>query len=65
MLTSIQDSLRSAVKLAFPKADHVLCVYTDASEQFWAAIVTQSKEGQLEEMVSEQQSEPIAFFEED
>lgn len=61
-LTNIQDSLRNAVKLAFPKDGHVLCVYTDASEEFWAAVITQTKEQQLNKKVGEQQHEPMAFL---
>lgn len=29
-----------AVKLSFPKDDHVLCLFTDASDPSWAGVVT-------------------------
>lgn len=61
-LASIQDSLRDAVRLAFQKDDHVMCVYTDASEEFWASVVTQTKEEQLQKKIGEQHHEPMAFL---
>lgn len=59
---SKQDGLCNAVKLAFRREDHSLCVYTDASEGFWAAVITQTKEEQLETKVNEQQHEAMAFL---
>lgn len=61
-ISSIQDSLREAVRLAFPKPDHVICIYTEASEVLWASVITQTKEEQLEKPVEEQQHEPLAFL---
>lgn len=61
-LSTIQDSLKQAVKLTFPKKDHATCVYTDASDAFWAAVVTQTKIEQLQRKMSEQEHEPLAFL---
>ena len=30
----LQDTLRNAVSLAYPKPDMITCVYTDASDQY-------------------------------
>lgn len=61
-LISIQNSLKQAVKLAFPKDNHAICVYADASEDFWASIVTQTSEEQLSINVKEQKHEPMALL---
>lgn len=37
---SIQDSLREAVQLSYPKNNLTTCIFTDASSMFWSAIVT-------------------------
>lgn len=59
---SIEDSLRSAVKLLFQKTDHAICVFTNASDQLWAGIVPQTKMDQLTKPVTTQPHEPIAFI---
>lgn len=46
-LKAIKDNLRNAVELAFPKLKHVVCVYTEASEEVRAAVVTRTKEENL------------------
>lgn len=61
-IASIQDSLRRAVKMAFPKPDHVICVYTDASEHLWASVVTQTEEDELSKAIEQQKHEPLAFL---
>lgn len=33
-LASTQDSFHNAVKFAFPKVNHFMCVYTDTSKEF-------------------------------
>ena len=38
----LQDTLRNAVSLAYPKPDMITCVYADASDQYWSAVVTQT-----------------------
>lgn len=61
-LTNIQGILRNAVKLAFPKDEHVLCVYTATSMEFWAVVITHTKKYQLRKKVGEQKHEPMAFL---
>lgn len=61
-LASPQDSLRTAVKLGFPKQDQVVCMYTDASETLWASVATQTKEDHLSKPLEQQRHEPLAFL---
>lgn len=61
-LLSIQDRLRYSVKLDFRKPSHPICLFTDASEDFWARIVTQTEERQLEQKMNKQQQKPMAFL---
>lgn len=61
-LASIQESLISAVKMALANPEKVAYVYTDASEQLWAAIVTQTKEEHLRKPIEQQRHEPLAFL---
>lgn len=53
-LASLQDSLRTAVKLAFSKQDRVICMYTDAPEAIWASVVMQTNEDDLGEVIEQQ-----------
>lgn len=59
---SIQDSLQNAVKLAFPKEAHVICVFTDASEEFWAGIITRISKDQLKRSIDLHEHKPMAFL---
>lgn len=60
-LVAMQDSLNQSVKLAFPKKNHAIFVFTEVSDAFWARIVTQTKTEQLQQWVTKQQHEPQAF----
>lgn len=60
--TSLQDSLREAVKLAHPDPSLETCIYTDASETHWAAVVTQCDKEQLEKPTEDQRHKPLAFL---
>lgn len=60
--TDLQNSLRDAVKLAYPKPGRVLCVYTDASDRFWSGIVTQTDVESLKLPIEEHQHEPVALL---
>lgn len=62
MLASIPDRLGSAVKIAFPNAEEVAYVCTDASEQLYASIGTQKNEEHLEEPTKQRQHEPLAIL---
>ena len=59
---SIQESVRNSVTLSYTKKDYVICVYTDASEDFWSAVLTQTTEEQLELPKLEQKHQPLAFL---
>ena len=58
----LQESLKKAVAVAFPRPGHTLCVYTDASERFWSGIVSQTTEDELKKPYEEQRHEPLAFL---
>ena len=59
---TMQNSLQSAVKLAYPDHGKVLCVFTDASDRFWSGVVTQVSEDQLALPFEQQSHEPLAFL---
>lgn len=61
-IASIQNRLRSAVKMVLPKLDKVGCVYTDASEMLQAAILTETEGEQLEKPAVKQRHKPFVFL---
>lgn len=61
-VATIQDSLQTAVKLAFVKDNIVICVLKKASEELWARVVAQTHEGQMEMQIEQKRYRPIAFF---
>ena len=38
---NIKKAIAEAVKLARPKADYVMCLFTDASSDHWSDMLTQ------------------------
>lgn len=60
--SGIQEQLRHMVSTAHRDASKTLCVYTDASDSFWAAAITQCPEKDLKEAVDSQNHEPLAFL---
>lgn len=59
----IKDALAGAVTLAFPDLENrVLCLYTDASDTAWGAVLTQLPPDDLPLAVDEQRHEPLAFL---
>jgi hypothetical protein len=48
--------------LAFPDADKRICVLTDASDRFYADLMTQINEEQLDLPMEEQDHQPLAFL---
>lgn len=50
------------MKLAFPKKDYNVCIYTDSSEESQVAFISQKTEDQLKKTVGTQQHEPVAFL---
>lgn len=59
---SLQDTIRSAVSMAFPKANKRICMYTDASDRFWSAVITQTDPEDLLKPIEKQMHEPLAFL---
>jgi len=60
--SDLQDSLRIAVTLSYPKPEKVICVFTDASERYWSGVVTQCCADVLKKPSNRQQHEPLAFL---
>lgn len=60
------DACRAAlvrmVPLAYPRSEAEVCVYTDASDEFWGAIVTQVEPTMLSRPRDDQAHEPLAFL---
>ncbi|CEO95069.1 hypothetical protein PBRA_009601 [Plasmodiophora brassicae] len=50
------------IQLAFPKEDHQTCLFTDASDAAWSAVVTQIPMEDVNLPVCEQRHEPLAFY---
>lgn len=61
-LLDIQDNLRSAFKPAFPKQGHIICLFTDAYDQFFVGILTQTHIRQNEAIIEGRNHEPLAFL---
>jgi RNase H-like domain found in reverse transcriptase len=51
-----------SMTLAFPDPDKRICVLTDASDRFYAGLVTQIEEEQLYPPMEEQDHQPLAFL---
>jgi RNase H-like domain found in reverse transcriptase len=51
-----------SMTLAFPDPDKRICVLTDASDRFYAGLVTQIDEEQLELPMEEQDRQPLAIL---
>jgi hypothetical protein len=51
-----------SMTLAFPDPDKRICVLTDASHRFYAGLVTQIHEEQLDIPMEEQDQQPLAFL---
>ncbi|CEO98943.1 hypothetical protein PBRA_007057 [Plasmodiophora brassicae] len=58
----IRFALIQHVQLACPKSDHQTCLFTDASDLAWAAVVTQIPMEDIDLPVHEQRHEPLAFY---
>ena len=57
----LQEALKESVKLSYPKAGKIICVYTDASDRFWYGVVSQTDENELKKPLHLQSHEPLAF----
>jgi RNase H-like domain found in reverse transcriptase len=51
-----------SMALAFPDPDKRICVLTDASDCFYAGLVTQTHEEQMDPPMEEQDHQPLAFL---
>jgi RNase H-like domain found in reverse transcriptase len=51
-----------SMTLAFPDPDKRICVLADASDRFYASLVTQIDEEQLDLPMAEQDHQPLAFL---
>lgn len=58
----LQDSLQTAVTLSYPDPNKAICIFTDASDRYWSAVVTQCDEASLKLPSGEQKHEPLAFL---
>jgi hypothetical protein len=61
-LVAIGDALLRMVPLAHPRPDAELCLYTDASQGSWGAVLTQLGESELQLPLEQQQHRPLAFL---
>ena len=59
---SIKRQTARSTRTAHPKADHALCLFTDASETHWSGILTQVPNDQLKRPLEEQEHEPLSFL---
>jgi hypothetical protein len=59
---SCQTALAHATTLAHPSTDKRVCLYTDASQDFWSAIATQVPPSDLDLPSDGQRHEPLAFL---
>ncbi len=58
----LQQSLCSAVELAFHDPSKTVCIYTDASDQYWSAVITQVTAAALDCPIENESHEPLAFL---
>jgi len=56
------EDLRQSVRLSYPEPGKTICVHTDASDQFWAAVITQCSPDDLAKPRLEQSHQPLAFL---
>ena len=61
-VANCKDALARMVPLAHPRADMEICVYTDASNDFWGAVATQIPKDDVGKPADEQRHEPLAFL---
>jgi RNase H-like domain found in reverse transcriptase len=58
----LQAPIMESMTLAFPDPDKRICVFTDASDRFYAGLVTQIDEKQLDPPMEEQDHQPLVFL---
>jgi hypothetical protein len=57
-----KDALARMATLAHPDPDKAFCLYTDASQDHWGAVLTQISPDQRELPLEDQAHEPLAFL---
>ena len=62
MFREFQEEIHSMTTLSHRKREMVLCVYTDASDAYWAGVVTQTNADDLDKDLRDQRHEPLAFL---
>lgn len=60
--STIKNQLANTTKLSFPKKDHTMCLFTDASETHWAAVLTQIPNADTKKKIEDQLHEPLCFL---
>jgi RNase H-like domain found in reverse transcriptase/Reverse transcriptase (RNA-dependent DNA polymerase)/Integrase zinc binding domain/Chromo (CHRromatin Organisation MOdifier) domain len=58
---NIQKTLNQMMEMNFPDPEKMLCVFTDASDEFHAGMLTQIDKAQLDLEFDQQQHQPLAF----
>jgi RNase H-like domain found in reverse transcriptase len=58
----LQAAIMESMTLAFPDPGKSICVLTDTSDRFYAGVVTQIDEEQLDRPIEEQDHQPLAFL---
>jgi RNase H-like domain found in reverse transcriptase len=61
-MQACKDAFLHSVTLAHPSPSKRLCIYTDASNEFWSEIATQVPPADLDCPRSDQHHEPLAFL---
>ena len=56
------NMLKNSVKLAYPDDTKALCIFTDASDSHWSAVVTQIPHDQFSKSFEAQQHQPLLFL---
>jgi len=59
---AIRHHLQNTITLSFPKPKYTRCLFTDASDGYWAAVLTQIPDDQVGRPVEEQEHEPLGFL---
>lgn len=62
MYDCLITSLKNHVEISCPDPNKVICVHTDASEYYWAGVVTQCEEEELSKPRTDQIHEPLGFL---
>lgn len=57
-----KEALKNIVHLAVPRAGHVMCLMTDASDTAWSIVLTQFPKDQMHLPVEERDHEPLCFM---